>query len=424
MATANPATAMPKRVDVSTNDGKTFGEKVFFLELWSIGNTASKKTIEIKGEESRNGPFKQIQFRFDKDRNYIYTKSEANQKGFDETYIGTASEYSISGLSADGEKTVIRVGRTNNANDIVEQYNGPAKSVQIIVEMVASPDSQSDSVIKDDKFFTQGSQTAEYDNNKVRKIYLDSQEKRFEMPKRRSIRIRNYQTKRNTNSKEEVPTTEYDLLNDDDQRKGKSGPEYIDQEVTGYFRFIENEFTKKEKNGRGTGLAIKLRGGLHPGSEEMKKDDIKRESGKCYEFHFEYNGSNDQCLQKEYPHNNYDKKPGDFEKRFKLPPILGKWFGFKAVTINEDNGVRCEAYMDMDGLIDNNSPANNWKLWYSVLDDGNLFSKDDGTRKPFFSHYGKRRTFFRIDRVNHDPEHKFLSVRSVSGEKTSYGKSL
>ena len=134
MATANPATAMPKRVDVSTNDGKTFGEKVFFLELWSIGNTASKKTIEIKGEESRNGPFKQIQFRFDKDRNYIYTKSEANQKGFDETYIGTASEYSISGLSADGEKTVIRVGRTNNANDIVEQYNGPAKSVQIIVE--------------------------------------------------------------------------------------------------------------------------------------------------------------------------------------------------------------------------------------------------------------------------------------------------
>ena len=214
------------------------------------------------------------------------------------------------------------------------------------------------------------------------------------------------------------------MLHDDDQRKGKSGPEFIDQEVTGYFRFIENEFTKKEKNGRGTGLAIKLRGGLHPGSEEMKKEDIKKESGKCYEFHFEYNGSNDQCLQKEYPHNNYDKKPNDFDKRFDLPPILGKWVGFKAVTINEDIGVRCEAYLDLDGLIDNNSPANNWKLWYSVLDDGNLFSKDDGTREPFFSHYGKRRTFFRIDRVDHDPEHKFLSVRSVSGEKTSYGKSL
>ena len=148
MATANPATAMPKRVDVSTNDGKTFGEKVFFLELWSIGNTASKKTIEIKGEESRNGPFKQIQFRFDKDHNYIYTKSEANQKGFDETYIGTASEYSISGLSADGEKTVIRVGRTNNANDIVEQYNGPAKSVQVIVEQPQVPHDGGDRGLK------------------------------------------------------------------------------------------------------------------------------------------------------------------------------------------------------------------------------------------------------------------------------------
>ena len=39
----------------------------------------------------------------------------------------------------------------------------------------------------------------------------------------------------------------------------ESGPEFIDQEVTGYFRFIENEFTKKEKNGRGTSLAINVR---------------------------------------------------------------------------------------------------------------------------------------------------------------------
>jgi len=416
MATANQAPAIPKKIDVFTNDGKTFGEKVFFLELWSIGNTASQKTIEIKGEGQKLGPFKQIQFRFDKDRNYIYTKSDVNQ-GFDETYAGTASEYSISGLSTGSGKTVIRIGKTNNANDVAEQYSGLAERVQVKVE--------TSTIIKsDDDFFPPRSQIAEYDENKVRKIYLDSQEKGFDVPKKRSIELRKYQTERNTNGKEEVPTTEYDLLHDDDQRKGRSGPEFIDQEVTGYFRFIENEFTKKEKNGRGTGLAIKLRGGLHPGSEEMKKDEIKKESGKCYEFHFEYNGSNDQCLQKEYPHNNYDKKPGDFEKRFKLPPILGKWFGFKAVTINEDNGVRCEAYLDMDGLVDNNLPANNWKLWYSVLDDGNLFSKDAGTQEPFFSHHGKRRTFFRIDRVHHDPEHKFLSARSISREKTLYGKSL
>jgi hypothetical protein len=133
MATASQAPAIPKKVDVSTNDGKTFGEKVFFLELWSIGNTASQKTIEVKGEGQKLGPFKQIQFRFDKDRNYIYTKSDVNQ-GFDETYAGTASEYSISGLSTGSAKTVIRIGKTNNASDVAEQYNGLAERVQVKVE--------------------------------------------------------------------------------------------------------------------------------------------------------------------------------------------------------------------------------------------------------------------------------------------------
>src|SRR5919106_6210281 len=133
MATANQASAIPKKVDVSTNDGKKFSEKVFFLELWSIGNTASQKTIEVKGEGQKFGPFKQIQFRFDKNHNYIYTKSDVNQR-FDETYAGTASEYSISGLSAGSAKTVIRVGRTNSTDDIAEQYDGPAERVEVKVE--------------------------------------------------------------------------------------------------------------------------------------------------------------------------------------------------------------------------------------------------------------------------------------------------
>ena len=420
--TIDPATAIQKKVDVSVKDGKSFSENVFFLEIWSTGNVTSEKTIEVKNDGKKlAGAFKLIQFKFDKNNNYIYTSSDINQKA---TYTGTASEFSISGLSAGGDNTVIRIGKTNSPNDVTEQYNGPAELVEVKVETVDSSGSESDNITKADEIFPPETQTEEYDDNKVKKIYLDPQEKRFETPIKREIKIRKYQTDRHTNSKEEVPTTEYDLLQDDDQRNGKSGPQFIDQEVTGYFKLIENEHTKKEKNGRGTGLAIKLRGGLHPGNKEMKDPDIKMESGKCYEFHFEYYGNNDQCLQKEYPHNNYDKKPKDFDKRFKLPPILDKWFGFKAVTINEENGVRCEAYIDMDGLIDNNVPANNWKLWYSVLDDGSLFSKDEGTRQSFFSHFGKRRTFFRIDRVDHDPEHKFLSVRSISNEKTSYGKSL
>ena len=276
----------------------------------------------------------------------------------------------------------------------------------------------------------------DHDEFGVRKIYHDTLEKEFAIPTKRGINTRKYQSdrKREKNKKKnnkdksgvKVPTTEYDLLTDVDQRNGKLGPEFIDQEVTGYFKFSENRYTKKEKHGRGTGLAIKLRGGLHPGNKEMKNEEVKKDSAKCYEIHFEYYGENDQCLQKEYPHNNYDKRPRDFEKRFTLPKLLGKWYGFKAVTINEDNGVRCEAYVDIDGLQEANKdkPSNNWKLWYSIVDNGNLFSKSDETKSPFFTHHGKRRTFFRLDRVDHDPEHKFLSVRAISREKTAYGKEI
>ena len=396
MATSvDPNTAISKEVNIIIKDGQTISEKVLLLEIWSTGNVNGEKTIQVKDEgKSIKGTFRQIQFKFDINNNYIYTKKSDDQK-LEKTYSGTASEFSISGLSVGNANTVIRTAKTSSLSDLSKKYDGSTELVEVKVEKVASL--ESDTASKDVKLFPQESHIDEFDENKVRKIYFDSQEKKFETPRKREIRIRKYQSKKDKNSKEEVPTTEYDLLSDDDQHKGKSGPEFVDQEVTGYFKLTENEDTKREKNGRGTGLAIKLRGGLHPGDKEMEKSDVEKESGKCYEFHFEYYGNNDQCLQKEYPHNNYDKKPKNFEKRFELPPILGKWFGFKAVTVNENNGVRCEAYLDTNGLIDNSIPANDWKLWYSVLDDGNLFSENK-TREPFLEHYGKRRTFFRIDR--------------------------
>ena len=94
------ATAISKKVDVSIKDGQTFSEKVLLLELWSIGNVYGEKTIEVKDEgKSINGTFRQIQFKFDKNNNYIYTKNSDNQK-LEKSYSGTASEFSISGLSA------------------------------------------------------------------------------------------------------------------------------------------------------------------------------------------------------------------------------------------------------------------------------------------------------------------------------------
>ena len=100
--------------------------------FWSYGlleMLTSEKTIEVKDEgKSLTGAFKQIQFKFDKNNNYIYTTRDINQKA---TYAGTASEFSISGLSAGA---VIRIGKTNIANDVTEQYNGPAESVEVKVE--------------------------------------------------------------------------------------------------------------------------------------------------------------------------------------------------------------------------------------------------------------------------------------------------
>jgi len=166
MATANPTTAIQKKVEVSIEDGKTFSEEVFFLHLESVGNVTSEKKIEVKDGESFSGAFKQIQFRFDKDRNYIYTKNDNNQKEFDEKYKGTASEFSISGLSAGNAKTVIRTGKTNSANDVAEQHNGPAELVKVTVQTAASPKSKE--VIKDDEFWPQGAPIAGYGNQFIR----------------------------------------------------------------------------------------------------------------------------------------------------------------------------------------------------------------------------------------------------------------
>lgn len=101
------------------------------MELWSIGNVTSEKTIEVKGGKSFSGAFELIQFRFDKNYNYIYTSPDINQKA---TYTGTASEFSISGLSAGNTNTVIRIGKTNSANDVTEQYNGPTERVEVKIE--------------------------------------------------------------------------------------------------------------------------------------------------------------------------------------------------------------------------------------------------------------------------------------------------
>ena len=136
MGTVSPTTAIQKRVDVSVDNGQSKGDKVYFLEIWSIGSAPGDKTVEANDGKKFTGTFRQIQFKFDKDNNYIYTKVDDNQKDFDEEYSGTASGFTISGLSAGNAKTVVRTAKTNDESNLSELHNGKAESVKVKVEEV------------------------------------------------------------------------------------------------------------------------------------------------------------------------------------------------------------------------------------------------------------------------------------------------
>ena len=132
--TVDPTTAIPKKVNVSIKDGQTISEEVLLLEIWSTGNVNGEKTIQVKDEgKSIKGTFRQIQLKFDINNNYIYTKNSDNQK-LEKTYSGTASEFSISGLSTGNANTVIRTAKTSSISDLSKKYDGSAELVEVKVE--------------------------------------------------------------------------------------------------------------------------------------------------------------------------------------------------------------------------------------------------------------------------------------------------
>jgi hypothetical protein len=196
------------------------------------------------------------------------------------------------------------------------------------------------------------------------------------------------------------------------------GLEFVNQEATAYFFMPSIEKNKGYKPcGKGSGLDIKLRGGSHP----KKKDEP--DSAKCYIFDFQYKGGNCDNFQKEYPHPRYYKT--EVLANFILKNLLQRWVGFKAITVNQDNGVRCLAFLDDAGINENGQPANEWKLWFDVFDDTeNIIKfepniKNTKAKEPFIKHHGTKKTLFRMDRIE-NPEAKFMSVREIStGNKQS-----
>lgn len=210
----------------------------------------------------------------------------------------------------------------------------------------------------------------------------------------------------------------------------KIGEKFVNQEVTGYFFLsdIESDENKDKdiafkKCGKGSSVTIKLRGGKHPSNS----DDP--DSAKCYNFDFQYMGGNCNNFQKEYPHPDYYKM--SVNTKFDLKNNMKKWVGYKAVTINDDDGVRCLAFVDY-GSEDRKKEdgpeleSQQWKLYFDVTDNGKLHQKykikspngktyqnEKAVSEPFKTHFKDLVTQFRMDRIV-QPEAKFLSIRSIS----------
>ncbi len=189
---------------------------------------------------------------------------------------------------------------------------------------------------------------------------------------------------------------------------------FLNQEVTIYVNLpkLNSEYYEHRPVigpcASGSGLSIKLRGGGHSDSGDG--------SAECYIFHFEYEGNNNcKNFQKEAPHPKYAKHtvPTDFNAQDWVDP--NKWVGFKAVTVNENDGVRCEAYIDYGGII-NGRPANRWQKWYSILDAGQYGGPSKPKTIPPFKTANGTVTQFRMDNADRGAKSRFASVREVQNK--------
>jgi len=187
-----------------------------------------------------------------------------------------------------------------------------------------------------------------------------------------------------------------------------------DQEVTIYISLqkLNPEYGKHEGIGHcesGSGQSIKLRGANHPKEKDNKK------SAKCYIFHYEYEGSDCNNFQKEYPHPRYAKFTLNEEN--KTPNWIGKVMGFKAALLNttDGKGVEFWSWFDPSARIENGKVVtdNKWLLRYHDTDTGQ-FKKDKApkAKPPFLECHGGY-TEFRMDNAPKDTKAFCASLREI-----------
>src|SRR5215213_2047332 len=147
----------------------------------------------------------------------------------------------------------------------------------------------------------------------------------------------------------------------------------LDGEYTAYIKLNTREDDE---------LSFKLRGGEHI--------DDHRLAGRCYAIGAELNG---------------------------------RWLGLKVVIYNDnkDKSVKIEVYVDNKGLLDNHNPANDWKLWWTAIDNGDWINDDNKKGgNPYSELQGKKggtdeMVYIRIDKMKEkgQSEIRYESVREI-----------
>jgi hypothetical protein len=166
---------------------------------------------------------------------------------------------------------------------------------------------------------------------------------------------------------------------------------FINQEFSGYIKV--KSMLKPEP------IEIVVRGGMHSSGYRLQ--------GTSYHVELMTDGSTTKKLEVERPHHTLYDASSYVKPLFSLPNLVGKTFGFKVVSyVTNNDNVKLECYLDLDGLKADGSPSNNWKKYFELTDSGQL------PKGKISMPYGTL-SMIRIDNIKETPEFYYLNNRDI-----------
>jgi hypothetical protein len=171
---------------------------------------------------------------------------------------------------------------------------------------------------------------------------------------------------------------------------------YINQEFSGYMKL--KTMIKPEP------IELVIRGGVHSSGYTLQ--------GTSYHVELMSDGSTDDKLHVERPHHDLSSADRYVKPLFDLPNLVGKTFGFKVVSyVTQENNVKIECYVDLDGLKSDGTPANNWRKYFEITDSGQI------PKGKITMPYGTL-SMVRIDNIKEVPTFYYLDVREIEPQET------